>query len=150
MLEMSEVAQDKELQLNNHEVFPRDGLYLVVCSHGRSRSKFIARQLDALGYSNVRIMGLRDSFLGYDERVSLMMSATVVICASSTEVAEVNHLLKTDAEKVTIISVDVSERDHYIFSSQSVQGKKNSAVNIANDTLSERLVALGFADVSKI
>ncbi len=107
--------------------------------HGRSRSKAIVRLLETLGYTNVRMVGIRDYSMPHDERDNLLKQADLIVPVASDVTAEVKNRLKSLGIDAAIKPVELTEKEHAILH----YGTKDEQAALLAD-LERRLVEAGF------
>ena len=121
--------------------FSEDDNYLAVCLNGRTRSKYIAKCLDRMGYPNCRSLGIRDFELPEEDKRKILANAEVIICASPDTYSEVSNFLEQEAagKNPQLISLDIPEELH-----GSVRLAMRGSVGRMSNFINEQLLAHGF------
>lgn len=140
------VAQDEQSDLIDLKK-NQDTTILVVCSHGSSRSKLAAKVLDRFGYTNVRIMGVRDAGQTSEEKMKSLQWAKLIIPTAPDVAAEVEFnwdKAKTpeDAPSLTIVPLFMSEQEHGI----ATLNVRSEELENLYEEIGKRLVEAGFVD----
>lgn len=116
---------------------------VCVCNHGNSRSKFMARVLDDMGYSSVRVLGIKDPHLNRSEKVEMIRAAKYFVCSSASELGDLKQLIEQEAlPDKTLFNAQLDERLHALIS-PSVFANGDIPVE-AKGIIQEHLEKLGF------
>ncbi|HKY73717.1 MAG TPA: rhodanese-like domain-containing protein [Patescibacteria group bacterium] len=84
-----------EFQHDDMEHIRKDAKILCVCWHGSTRSKYIARALDEMGYPNAHVLSVMQLKKNQTASESSIREHDLVVCASDTEYYEIRYFLKT-------------------------------------------------------
>ncbi len=95
---------------------------LVVCMHGRSRSKAIARMLrNKFRYPNAGALGIRDSKIPINEKKAQLEKAQLVVYVESDVLGEITHLYEGIEEIKTLgmklVNFPLTQLEHHVLSS---------------------------------
>lgn len=126
----------------------------VLCDHGRSRSKYLARILDGLGYEHTRAFGVNNTSYPPDkEKIEELVGADVIIATMGDVKAMARKLLQNNATREEteaclrkMIEIPIPEWVHWALSApiESVGKMKRQA---ALDLIKTLVLQAGFKDV---
>lgn len=135
-------AQDKKIRelLTNHEIE-----ILVVCMHGRSRSKAVAKILrDKYKYSSAKALGIKDPQVPDKDKVGQLTRADLIVVVESDVRGEILFRLSdSNRDRVTqqILMFPLSNKEHQALSSDI--GMKYNRTE-ALSSIENRLLEYGF------
>ena len=111
---------------------------LAICRHGQSRSKYVRRALNQLGYENTNIIGVNDP--NEERRVEDEVDKyDLIISASSDTSGELRR--KIPNLGIPILEIEITNKEHIILTNpNSDAALKNTVL----DSIKQKLITMGF------